>query len=792
MSFDQTFTSATLDVAVPDTSLDIPSQETIDDWLARVRTGSVDRKQAFFDEQLRAFLIVRIKQPAPEDDAPPQPLLSLLAHLQVSFEATYISPVPDTPQDPRITNLSTPPKSSSLSKGNPRLSLHPSIFPPNTPNPTPSTSEYDRKYLTSEGTLLLASIWGQTSSKDAKEGFTLVWSPEEQVWAAIYSFSLTVSFLRLNVPDPLLCLTVSTTLRDKPITTASSEHPLALYFAKVGSRSSLNEPDPPTPVNGGPQENPTEPGFHGFEEVNLLQGLHGGPTFGTGTSKVTLPSTRLGTVSRQKLFSLPPINLPTPEPPEPSPMTALRTAHPTLRKSFRKTLNTVSGFRVRMRTVFIPYVLLPRRASSTFDDGEDERDKREAGNEERTVVLCIEIENSGESGPDVGFEVEKVVVNVGGEDTEARLIGWGEASLKNMDESKIFPLYIDSCAQYNILYAVWFLHPPDELSGPLLNRGQSSSGPSAALQRAVAIYVHGKPYEKQSSESRNNKADSPLYPTQTFSSRWNCVLDLGVRETQNPEPVDIVDPSSPTNKYPNALPEPGSPFPLSGARAGGLFSPNSSYQPSPVSHGPITTQGAGTVGPTIETRRERGSALGLPSAGLPMTPNVTGKLSAQQTTSAKVLQKLGNGESIVVSVRLMSLRDKEDLGDVDEQIYPLSRFTVEAFVFNRSTWTRRFELSYPNTAKQRRRESVLLQHGRYGYDVTEEGVNKLGHPGILPIDNRVRIGPLLPSACQTVRMQFLAVTPGVHSIDALTLTDIESGYSINLRSVMDVVVHEPT
>jgi len=32
-------------------------------------------------------------------------------------------------------------------------------------------------------------------------------------------------------------------------------------------------------------------------------------------------------------------------------------------------------------------------------------------------------------------------------------------------------------------------------------------------------------------------------------------------------------------------------------------------------------------------------------------------------------------------------------------------------------------------------------------------------------------------------MDFLAVSPGVHSIDTLTLTDIESGFSMNLRCV---------
>jgi len=41
----------------------------------------------------------------------------------------------------------------------------------------------------------------------------------------------------------------------------------------------------------------------------------------------------------------------------------------------------------------------------------------------------------------------------------------------------------------------------------------------------------------------------------------------------------------------------------------------------------------------------------------------------------------------------------------------------------------------------------------------------------------------LPLACQSVRMKFLAVSPGVHTIAALTLMDVESGYSINLRWV---------
>jgi len=33
-------------------------------------------------------------------------------------------------------------------------------------------------------------------------------------------------------------------------------------------------------------------------------------------------------------------------------------------------------------------------------------------------------------------------------------------------------------------------------------------------------------------------------------------------------------------------------------------------------------------------------------------------------------------------------------------------------------------------------------------------------------------------------MDFLALTPGVHSVDVLTLTDVETGNAVNLRFVV--------
>jgi hypothetical protein len=43
--------------------------------------------------------------------------------------------------------------------------------------------------------------------------------------------------------------------------------------------------------------------------------------------------------------------------------------------------------------------------------------------------------------------------------------------------------------------------------------------------------------------------------------------------------------------------------------------------------------------------------------------------------------------------------------------------------------------------------------------------------------------PLHPGTCQSTEMQFMALSPGVHSIDALVLTDVNFNYSLNLRYV---------
>ncbi|KAK0205036.1 TRAPP trafficking subunit Trs65-domain-containing protein [Desarmillaria ectypa] len=838
-SFEQLFGSAVLNVVVPDTSVEYPPSTSPDDWLSRLKSPSSERKLAFFDEQMNSYLTVRLPHltsfPTVDTQNPPHDLLMFLAHLQVSLEAAYISSVP-TLHPSNSVKLSAPPRPSKMGSRH-----HPSIFPPSTPNPTPAAAETDRRYLNSEKTVLLTSIWGQNTAHDSLDAFSLLWSEAERAWMAVYRLSFAVAFIRLTYADSLLCLTVSTTLREKPLALGQPKNPLTLYLSSLENFIA----DPATPTTVTTPVTDRGHGLGGFAEVNMLEGLIAGPTF--RVSGVSLSTSRLGSNSRQNLFSLPPVSPLTPTAPTPLPMTAMRTAHPTLRKSFRKTMNTVSGFRVRMRTVFVPAVLLPEADA----DQDEERERREAGNEERTVVLCLEVENTGETDLDVGFTIEKVDVKVGGEGAKAILIGWDEGQNKG---EAIFPLSIASREQYNLLYAVSFLRSPEEvqaltsLSVDAHGKGEHSD---AQLQRSVTINIFGKPYMHDSQDKS--------HPTNTFVSRWNCVLDLSTQKNR--------DVSEPGLKNAEVLPEPPSPFPVtmsgttprrgslgtsyrpstpplaladvaskrhtlpggglaSSRLATRLFSPSptppsqssssstpslipprsSSYSPlppsmlqiprspttyepppppppdtkprppttpaypafpqspalppTPVTQAPLASQAH--VGPSVDIPRERGVGTVPPTPGPIVYPGEDqggGELQHSQ-------------ESIVVSVGLISVSDdRED--EEDRRIYPMGKFTLDIFVYNRSRWARRFEASCPDRRNRRRK-------GDKG--------NTTSTPGVLPLENRVRIGPLLPTACQSVRMKFLALAPGVHTIEILTLTDTESGFSTDLKHVLFLVM----
>jgi hypothetical protein len=172
------------------------------------------------------------------------------------------------------------------------------------------------------------------------------------------------------------------------------------------------------------------------------------------------------------------------------------------------------------------------------------------------------------------------------------------------------------------------------------------------------------------------------------------------------------------------------------------------------------------------------------TAVIPQTPGPTivgGTFDPARDTPAT------GGEPIIVSVGLLP---PPSGFTASRKLYPCDQFTLDIFVFNQSSWTRRFEISCPDPDRRRRRKIEQEKASRGGKTTIEELKSVMTPPGILPLQNRVRVGPLRPSTCQSVRMDFLAMTPGVHSVDILSLTDIETGFSMDLRSVLDIVVHE--
>lgn len=252
------------------------------------------------DERLMFFLIHRLESPesstptntlSPESSTPQPPalLLSYLSHLQVSYEASYIpqqypsspgppgtahpnppltarSPVPplaspllsatrpastgppasaslhlSAPPPPRPSSLAPPVQSYSLpppqTQGHKaRGHVPPSIVPPVTPHPTPSTRVEDRRYaganVREQGVLLVGGIWGEErdgrkslsngtvfekgrqSAEEAEQKeesrFQLLWDEKDGVWVAVYKLwidvgaTFSVSFISLLPIFPIL------------------------------------------------------------------------------------------------------------------------------------------------------------------------------------------------------------------------------------------------------------------------------------------------------------------------------------------------------------------------------------------------------------------------------------------------------------------------------------------------------------------------------------------------------------------------------------------------------------
>ena len=225
VTFERIVDSSILDIVVPNVSFRFPTQDVDhSSWLEKLRSEQVERKWAFFgnstvsfrpsslthlwlflDEFLDFFFLFHLEGlgEEPVDPAhPPFTLLSFLAHTEISYDATYISRASASALSaPPLGG--TPPRTTSL-KPNARkgANVPPRIFPVNTPNPTPVTTEQDRQYVRAEGVKLASGMWGEEPDPvkerpvEAKDSFALLWDKTSGNWVAVYQMCVNVGALR--------------------------------------------------------------------------------------------------------------------------------------------------------------------------------------------------------------------------------------------------------------------------------------------------------------------------------------------------------------------------------------------------------------------------------------------------------------------------------------------------------------------------------------------------------------------------------------------------------------------
>ncbi|KAJ1311155.1 hypothetical protein OPQ81_009656 [Rhizoctonia solani] len=891
---EQLFNSLRLEVIVPDEVVDFP-ESTDSTWIRKLEALG-ERPAAYFDERLQFYLVARIGS-KPAGGPGPTPPLYLLNFLPPE------EPHPRPPTKLRLPQgnssmLNIPAHSSPLK--NPVYAARPApVQPPETPNPQPMTSESERVLgRTDMGVPVQSYFWGEENDgqrkigvQDGKPSFRLLWLPDEDSWAMVYRLEITVEYLRVRMQDPVLCLTVSATLRDKPMSLTSQREELIESFKSAGGVYQVVKSKPKHNGSVPPKDQQVEDDvMYGLEEVNLLEGLADGITFTPEDpgDKLSLSTSRMGAGIRRQAFSL----APTPSRKEATSPASVGTTTatplsnrplPTLRKAFRKTLPTASGIQVRLLPAFVPHAFT--------DDDFAEYD--EATGEEHSVVLSIELENPG--GQDSGFLVEKVQVTVNGEDTQTRLLG-----------STTFPLPLRSRDQHNLLYAVMFMLPPDLLdaaSGRSHNRRDSVPVTrDSFMHRIVTIVVTGRPFDLAKHDMSSQHIQDLGMRTKPFDARWHCPLDLFAMSQQSAarpsRPQSIAEPAS-IDPARDIYPVPPSPFPsvvsqrrntgtpqsynipLAGPFSGSSMTPDGSSLSS-VFGGPVELPSATVAGskrhtiaglaslaakraslPTSINQRASTPVIvppaglhrpGAPQKFIPMPPSIqpTPPKSSPTTSSHGSLAVPSSGPTPVTpafpaypdaplpssplsqapaqglmaaitptldppsrrdslsrqdsSSRRNSLSHRDSMSDPlglgqrrvphppvlqpvlvsvsllppdgssDERIYPMNTFSLEIFVFNESDVVRRCEISCPARKRWRQEAAQRSQDDNLGNTA-----------GILPLENHIRIGPLRPGTCQSVRMRFLAIQPGSHSVETLTLTDVETGYAINLRDAMNVV-----
>ncbi|KAK8849494.1 hypothetical protein IAR55_004828 [Kwoniella newhampshirensis] len=785
--YEALFHASSIDLVIPEISSFPPNPEDdqLPEWWLGVQAAP-SRSTAYFDEKLFYLVAMSLSDdslanvpgtPALDAKEPTSEMLRFLGRLQLSITASFIPqlgpidqkrPVPPTPSTLSSSTLA-PPTSSHLP---PTAATGPegdSHLPPVTPNPFPAMSSGEEQYAHVEGVVVWEGAVEEQSGpwevgKERKSGGSgrRVFR-REGGWEVIWQGEVPVAYVRSPIQNPLLALTASVTLRDQ--TTHTKTHrrgTLSLDAVSIRSGTETIRTD-----ETDPEEYDFDDGedLAQMEEIDLLGGLVG--------DKETMPTTRLAPSLRQDL-ALPSAPMTSPLPVSaitpstaPSivtsttsstsgpnrerahlPSSALPSISTTLRKSYRRVLSLAPGLRVRMRTLFLPQ-LLPPRSSEDANDDEIEGERR--------VVLCVEVENSVESDLRNGFEVEKVNVEVGGKGGKAT------TELVCQPAGDVFPLRLGSIEQYNLLYAVSIAsRTVREVNSKGVEEAVANSLGRGDEQRPVSITVIGRPYHGQDRTSL-------AYPTHTFHSRWNCSLDLAPfyasQSAKQAQPIK--------NRFSKTLYAP----------------PNA-----------IVGDKRYSLASLVSAEKDREHAQ-MQARNRPLMPSQAMNVPSNNRV-ASLARFAPSEHGLLMSVKLLPQAQRE--GSTSTIIKPLEPFSIEVFVHNRTDEVRRFRLSIPSregSGWDVRVREVLDRRRKRRDDEPDWGLEDpvlksalashiASAPALIPLENDIRCGPLLPGTSLSARIRFMALREGVHRVDKLRVIGVGDEVDFVMSPVLDVVVGE--
>ncbi|KAJ9092854.1 hypothetical protein QFC19_008578 [Naganishia cerealis] len=414
-----------------------------------------------------------------------------------------------------------------------------------------------------------------------------------------------------------------------------------------------------------------------------------------------------------------------------------------LRKSYRSILPLYSALTVKMRTLPTPIPFTQNSADVLTSDG-------------LMSTICIEIE-PGHVQPDLQFQVTNVRVSTRQSEGAYVSTNIDQLLAAQQDPDTYFPFQLERFAQHNLVYNI--ITSPSLTAGHLQTQYLASDRQVEHLRIDVDGFVTTLAYN--SNNGHRGSVDGRV--TSEFTSTWNTVLELRNAGTSAQSRIAVLRPiHDPTAVATDALP-------LSAAAR---------------SHSAQTTGSGGGLGKKfiprngsalhrdlvvslslIENSKRPSSSLS-PGTGSPAHPyhRHAGleQVTAYDTVDAEVTILNVSGRT----VRLV-LSDVEGPGsDRSQGGDPLPLVAGNQRSLTGST------------------DILPTLHNLPLSDLATPAPTPPARKPIIMLQNDLKLAPLLPRSCQSVRLRFMPLVPGPQRIPAFRLSDFERDQQVELQFEM--------